>query len=94
MRNWLFHLANNLYEDASTEYLDSNLIKEHHVLFLRHAGNLVFDVIHFCEFQKQVYLSRTTPLPSILQQQGLRYLKFSFINHHTIYIYNYIYIYI
>ena len=42
---------------------------------LRHTGGLIFDVLHFCELQQQVYLPWTVPLPSLFQniayhQQG------------------------
>nr|XP_027070712.1 uncharacterized protein LOC113695764 [Coffea arabica] len=40
------------------------------MLLLRHGGYLIFDIIHFCELKKQVYLRWTVSLPDLFHQQS------------------------
>ena len=51
------------------KYCEENITNEHHILLLRHIGNLFFDVINFCELQQEVNLSWTVPLTNLHLQQ-------------------------
>ncbi|XP_027174408.1 uncharacterized protein LOC113774025 [Coffea eugenioides] len=54
------------------EYCEQNITNEHHMLLLRHIGNLFFDVINFCELQQEVNLSWTVPLTNLHLRQDSR----------------------
>ena len=58
------------FQEGWDEYYHENITNKHDILLLRHTGNLVFDVIHFSELQRQVYLSWTVPLPNLLQARA------------------------
>ena len=70
LQRWTVSVRNNCFEEGWVEYCHENMITEHHMLLLRHAGDLIFDTIHFCELKKKVYLRSTVSLPNLLHQQS------------------------
>ncbi|KAK6916108.1 Replication factor A, C-terminal [Dillenia turbinata] len=77
LEEWTFALNDNLYQDASEEYLEANLIKEHHALLVRHRGNLIFDEIsrfvhHFLNSERTptIILKMGTHSIEVRIQQG------------------------
>mgnify|MGYP004721869477 CR=1 FL=1 len=70
MQKWPLTIANGCFEEGWDDYCHDNIINTHDMLMVRHAGNLIFDVIHFSELQQQVYLSWTVPLPNIFENNA------------------------
>ena len=70
LQRWTISVRNSCFEEGWIEYCHQNMTKEHDMLLLRHAGDLIFDIIHFCELKKQVYLRWTVSLPNLLHQQS------------------------
>ncbi|XP_027163414.1 uncharacterized protein LOC113783621 isoform X2 [Coffea eugenioides] len=66
LRQWTITVTDHSFEEGWDAFCEHNIVKRHDTLLLRHSGNLIFDVIHFCELQKQVLLPWTVPLPDLL----------------------------
>ena len=67
---WSVVFGDRSFEEGWDEYCHENITNKHDMLLLRHIGHLIFDVIHFSELQKQIYLSWRVPLPNLLQAGG------------------------
>ncbi|XP_071920249.1 uncharacterized protein [Coffea arabica] len=66
LRQWIIIVTDHAFQEGWDAFCKHNIIKRHDTLLLRHSGNLIFDVIYFCELQKQVLLPWTVPLPDLL----------------------------
>ena len=49
---WPVVVGDRSFQEGWDEYYQENIANKHDMLLLRHAGNLIFDVIHFSELQK------------------------------------------
>ena len=67
---WSVVFGDRSFEKGWDEYCHENVTNKHDMLLLRHIGHLIFDVIHFSELQKQIYLSWRVSLPNLLQAGG------------------------
>ncbi|XP_027084851.1 uncharacterized protein [Coffea arabica] len=67
LQQWPIMVTNHSFGDGWDDFCEHNSIKRHDTILLRHAGGLMFDVIHFSELQTQVYMPWTAPLPNLLQ---------------------------
>ena len=67
MQSWPITINNGSFEDGWDEYWHENFVKTYDMLMVRHAGDLIFNVLHFCELQQQVYLPWMVPLLNLLQ---------------------------
>ncbi|XP_071940337.1 uncharacterized protein [Coffea arabica] len=67
LQQWPIMVTNHSFGEGWDYFCEHNSIKRHDTLLLRHAGSLIFDVIHFSELQTQVYMRWTAPLPNLLQ---------------------------
>ena len=71
LRQWPITVTDHAFAQGWDAFCEHNIVKRHDTLLLRHSGNLIFDVIHFCELQKQVLLPWTVPLPDLLHMNAV-----------------------
>ena len=67
LQQWPIMVTDHSFGDGWDVFCEHNSIKRHDMLLLRHAGSLIFDIIHFSELQIQAYMRWTAPLPNLLQ---------------------------
>ena len=71
LRQWPITVTDHRFAQGWDVFCEQNIVKRHDTLLLRHSGNLIFDVIHFCELQKQVLLPWTVPLLDLLHMNAI-----------------------
>ncbi|XP_027180131.1 uncharacterized protein LOC113778827 [Coffea eugenioides] len=71
LRQWPIIVTDHRFAQGWDVFCEHNIVKRHDTLLLQHSGNLIFDVIHFCELQKQVLLPWTVPLPDLLHMNAI-----------------------